>query len=82
MLRRVFFGLNDTQTIADFGYLPLLHEDLLDSTIERTRNFDACFVALDFTERVKSTDGRLGGYIPVSEAHASVWSEKRGPRME
>ena len=82
MLRRVFFGFNDAQTIADFGYLPLLHEDLLESTIERARDFDTCFVALDFTKRVKSTNGRLGGYIPVGEARASARNEKRGPRME
>ena len=76
MLRRLFFGLNDTQTVANFGYLPLLHEDLLKSTVERARNFDACFVALDLTERIKGTDGRLRGYIPVGEARRQSYGTR------
>jgi hypothetical protein len=79
MLRRVFFCLNNAQTVANFGYLPLLHEDLLESSVERARNFDACFVTLDFTERIKGADRRLWGYIPVDKARTSEsWNKKRG----
>ena len=83
MLRRLFFGLNDTQTVTNFGYLSFLHEDLLESAVERARNFDACFVALDFAERIKGTDGRLRGYIPAGEARASeLWNTKQSQTIE
>jgi hypothetical protein len=82
MLRCLFFGLNDAQTVANFGYLPFLYEDLLKSAVEWTRNFDACFVTLDFTERVKGVDRGLEGYIPVGEARTSESGTNRGLTIE
>ena len=58
---------NDAEAVADLGDLAFLYQKFANYAFKRRRDFNAGFVALDFTQRVERLDRRRGLDAPADD---------------